>query len=256
MVGAAGARALGQHQRRQVDCLRHLRVGRAQQQRDAARRARGVGLARQADLRPQVVRVELAVLRQYRDQAAARFAIAGRRDEQVARLGRHVLALGRARHQRVALELGVVVEGELRVLFIEHDPVTLAAQLQQPVVAETVGDGATLVAVQVIAKLRLGQQFDARFQPIIVNIRWNLVIRQAPRIEVGFFDIILARGVAQQQEGIVLAARVGGGWGYGGGNLGQGGQGRQGRCNTQHRAGNPFQWGNQCTTLNLNLMVI
>ena len=256
MVGAAGARALGQHQRRQIDRLRHLRVGRTQQQRDAARRARGVGLARQADLRPQLIRVELAILRQDRDQAAARFAIAGRRDQQVARFGRHVLPLGRARHQRIALELGVVVEGELRILLVEYDPVALAAQFQQPVVAETVGDGAALVAVQVIAKLRLGQQFDARFQPIIVNIRWNLVIRQAPRIKVGFFGVILARGVAQQQEGIVLAARVGCGRRDGGGHLGQGGQGRQGRCNTQHRAGNPFQWGNQCTTLNLNLMVI
>ncbi len=47
-----------------------------------------------------------------------------------------------------------------------------------------------------------------RFQPIIVDVRWHRIGGQAGGIEVGLGGIVLAHGVAQQQEGIVVLAGV------------------------------------------------
>jgi hypothetical protein len=205
---AAGADAARHRQRRHVDRLRGARVGGAEQHRGAARRTGGVLFAGQAQLRQQVVGGELAGLRQRGDQRRTGFAVAGRIDQEVAGVGGDFFALDRARHQAVALDLGVVVQHEQRQLLVEVDPVAVASQFEQPVVAHAVGDGAALVAreeFEHFARLRFAQ---ARFEPIIVDIRRDSVLRQAGGVSGGGGGVVLARRFAQQQEQFVVGAHL------------------------------------------------
>jgi hypothetical protein len=152
-------------------------------------------------LRIQVVGIELAGLVQRGDQVRARLAVDARRGQQGARFIGDFLAFQGARNQRVAFDLGVVVEHEQRQLLVESGPVALAAQFQQPVVAQAVDDGLAFVAFEEIADFGRRGILQARFQPIIINVGRNGIVAQARGVEIRFGRIILAYRVAQQQEG-------------------------------------------------------
>ncbi|RYE79772.1 MAG: hypothetical protein EOO80_05550, partial [Oxalobacteraceae bacterium] len=172
----------------------------------AARRPGRMHLAGQAQLGQQVGLGKLSGLGQLAHQRRAGVAVLWRIVEQRARLGRHPLALDGARQQGVALDLVIVFLDEQGQLAVEIDPVALAAELEQPVVAHAVGDGTAFIALQEIEHFGVAGVAQARFEPIIVDIRGNRVVRQ-PRGESGrAVGVALAGGVAQLQEDIVLFA--------------------------------------------------
>jgi hypothetical protein len=115
----------------------------------AARGTGGVHLAGQAQLGQQVVLGKLAGLGQLATRAAQ-----ARRTSADCRAGRGLPSatfwpFTRATAARSS-DLVVVVLDEQRQLAVEVGPVALAAQLEQPVVAQAVGDGAAFVALQEI----------------------------------------------------------------------------------------------------------
>lgn len=158
---------------------------------------------------------ELAGLGEITDQVDAALAVALGIGQGVARVGGHVLALHCARQQRVALDLGVVFEHELRVFGVEGGPVALLAEHQQPVVAQAVGDGLALVALQeradlvfrrICARVAAGVE-QLRLDAEILDVGWDRVVGQAVRELPAAGHVVAARGVAQLDEGIVRIGR-------------------------------------------------
>ena len=121
---------------------------RAERVDDLAAERRVVLLVREARLLPHVVARELLVDRERGDQVDARVAVVLRLDEQRTRRFGDVLAARRARFERIALDLRVVVEHEALVLLVEVAPVVARAEHEQVVVAQAVGDRLAVVALQ------------------------------------------------------------------------------------------------------------
>ncbi|MCY1297021.1 hypothetical protein D9M70_464430 [compost metagenome] len=190
-------------------------AGIGQQRGDLAGQREVVLLQRQPRLEGSIAALDLLALHQVADQVDAAFAVIARIAQRLARLGGNVLALERARQQRIAFDLGVVLERELRVLGIEVGPVALLAQHQQPVVAHAVGDGLALVALQEGAHLvvgRVGARQAAgvehlRLDAEVFDVRRDRVVDQGGRDRVGALHVILARRFAQRGEGLVGIAR-------------------------------------------------
>jgi hypothetical protein len=124
------------------------------------------------------------------------------------RIGRHVFPFGDARLQRIAFHLRIVLQHEQREFAVEIGPVALAAQFQQPVVAHAVGNGHALVFGEIRHDFGRRGRGEARFEPIIVDVTGNWIIRQARRQGRGFIGIVLADGVAQLQENVIVGVAV------------------------------------------------
>ena len=196
-------------QRRIVDGLGGAHVGGAEQLGGAPGRPAGSGFTGQAQLREQVVGVELAHLDQGPHQRGAGFAIGGRGRQQGTGILGHFFAAGDTGHQGEAFDLHVVVQYKQRILLAEIGPVPRAAQFEQPVVAQAVGDGGAVVPGEKGAHFVVGCDRQARFEPIILNVWGDRIVRQARGQLLGLDGVAAAGRFAQGGKGVVVGAGVG-----------------------------------------------
>ncbi len=146
------------------------------------------------------------------DQIDAAVAVPFRIDEQCTRGVRDIFAACRARFERVAFHLRVVIEHEAGILLLEVAPIVTAAEHHEIVVAQAVGDGLAVVALQErehgfirridprvtlrVEKLRLdGEVLDITGRRIIRNLRGE---------HRGLARIVRARGFTQLRENAVV----------------------------------------------------
>ena len=120
-----------------------------------------------------------------------------------------MLATADARQQRITFQLQIIIKGKQRILLIERDEIALLAKDQQPVIAQPVGNGATVVASQVLANFRRRRLYQTRLQTVVIDVGRNGIIGQTVGQLGGLAGIITAGGVAQRHEDIVIIDETG-----------------------------------------------
>ncbi len=162
---------------------------------------------------------------QHGDQIDATVAVPFRIDQQRTRRVGDVFATRRARFERVALHLRVVVQHEAGVLLIEVAPVVTRAEHREVVVAHAVGDGLAVVLLQERQHRRI-RRVDARMAGRIEQLRLDLEVLQIRRRRIVRDHarqlrcarrVVIAGGFAQLDEDLVVVGELRKGDGLDGG---------------------------------------